>query len=216
MATVIMEGPNDCPEQTTQTGAFGKVDRQMRALVYVWRQFVHDGAIAVSAVTSLEEQLADLYREREQAGGTSYDALRITIEGLNAQLTSLYEDSESSSREFAAVKQTAKNLEEQLIALYQERVHEDYIGRVGADATLVEALKSFEEQLAELYKEREGSRYGLLESNEMVESLEAQVATLLEERNSLAEQLATTQHVLAQQRSKAKELFAAIVEKALV
>jgi len=216
VATAITGALNDCTDQNTQTDAFGKVDRQMRALVYVWRQFVHEGEPAVSAVASLEEQLIDLYRERESAGGASYESMRITIDGLDAQLRSLYEDSESTTHELATLKQTAKNLEDQLVALYQERVHDDYIGHVGADVSLVDTLKSFEEQLAELYKEREGSRYGLAEAHEMVDSLEAQVAALLEERDALAAQSDTFHLVLAQQRAKAKEIFAAIVDKALV
>jgi len=216
VATASTLALNDVLDQGSQTGAFSKVDRQMRALVYVWRQFVHEGSVAVSAVASLEEQLVALYQEREEAGGLSFDALRITIQGLDEQLRSLYDEQQSDNGDRDRLRETAKNLEEQLVALYREREQENYVaGHHGKLGALVETLQSFEEQLAELYKEREGSRYGTAAANQMVDSLEEQVAALLDERNALVEELAICQDGLSKQRAKAKEMLSAMVDRAL-
>ena len=77
--------------------SFVRLDRQMRALLYVWREYVKDGGRMAAAGASLEKQLIDLYQEREEAGGRPYSELTATIDGLDSQLHSLYSERESSS-----------------------------------------------------------------------------------------------------------------------
>jgi dsDNA-specific endonuclease/ATPase MutS2 len=54
---------------------------------------------------------------------------------------------------------------------------------------LRDMVESLEAQLVSLYEEREQLAYGHREAVEMVQSLEQQVAALLDERNELAAQL---------------------------
>jgi molecular chaperone GrpE (heat shock protein) len=82
-------------------------------------------------------------------------------------------------------------------------------------ASLLATVQSFEAQLATFYESQAGASYGVAEANEMVRSLEPQVAALLEERNDLADQLQALQADLDRSRSKAKHMVAALMDSAL-
>lgn len=195
--------------------SFGRLERQMRALSYTWHEYVKDGGRMAAAAASLENQLIDLYQEREQAGGLSYEELKMTVEGLNAQLHSLYEDREGSTEECQVLRETVKNFETQLASLYQDREHADYLSRFPVDVDVAAAARSFEEQLHAIYEEQSKARYGISEANIMADSLEQQVAALLEERDELADTLTKARQTAAEQRSKARDLITAVFERAI-
>ena len=163
---------------------------------------------------SLETQLGSVYADREDDGD-----LHATLHGLNEQLTALYGERQEQS-DLAMI---VEGLEAQLAALYGEREdageHSGHAG--GPDAVALSAaalpatVRSLEEQLAALYAEQVASTYGIIEANEMVTSLEPQVAALLEERDELAEALAQKQAELDRSRLKAKAMVASLMDSAL-
>ena len=158
---------------------------------------------------SLETQLASVYADREDDGD-----LHATLHGLNEQLTALYGERQEQS-DLAMV---VEGLEAQLAALYGEREdageHSGHAG--GSDAAALSAsVCSLEEQLAVLYAEQVASTYGIIEANEMVKSLEPQVAALLEERDEVIEALAQKQAELVRSRTKAKAMVASLMDSAL-
>jgi len=196
--------------------SFVRLDRQMRALLYVWREYVKDGGRMAAAGASLEKQLIDLYQEREESGGRSYAELTATIEGLDSQLHSLYSERESAGEESLMLRQTVENFEQQLAALYSEREIDGYVSRFIGNIDIAHAARSYEEQLHAIYEEQSKTRYGITEANSMVDSLEHQVAALLEERNEIAEELVQTKQAAAQQKSRARDLITAVFDRAIV
>jgi chromosome segregation ATPase len=160
------------------------------------------------ALESLEAQLHSLYADREADGDTL-----ATIDGLNAQLTSLYDERQAQGDLSAVID----GLEAQLTSLYREREDGVFASEVaGTDvASLIATVQSFEAQLEGFYEAQASATYGLSEANEMVRSLEPQVAALLEERNELADQLQARQAELERSRSKAKDMVAALMDSAL-
>jgi len=206
----------DEPGAPAPADSFGRLDRQMRALVYVWREYVKDGGRMAAAAASLEKQLIDLYQEREEAGGRPYAELTATIEGLDSQLHSLYSERESSSEEAVSLRITVQNFEQQLAALYAERETDGYVSRFTGSIDVANAARSFEEQLHAIYEEQSKARYGIAEANSMAESLEQQVAALLEERNELAEELFQTKRTAENQKNKARDLITAVFDRAIV
>ena len=143
------------------------------------------------------------------------DEEAMTIEGLDAQLRSLYEDREFSTDEHVALRETVDNLERQLVSLYEERENQQYVSGFSSAADIAASARSFEEQLHALYEEQSKVRYGVTDANFMVDSLEQQVAALLEERNELAEELAQTRLAAADQRLKARDLITAVFDRAI-
>ena len=161
-----------------------------------------------AALQSLEAQLGSLYADRESSGDSS-----ATVDGLNEQLTALY----SERQEQGSLPQVVEGLEAQLAALYREREDGEFASQLanGDVASLIATVRSFEEQLASFYEGQSTATYGITEANEMVRSLEPQVAALLEERNDLAEALQSKQADLDRSRSKAKDMVAALMDSAL-
>jgi len=171
---------------------------------------------AVGIIEGLDGQLRALYREREEAGGLSADTLVATIEGLEAQLNSLYE--EHSRPGYLSAESTMESLEAQLCALYAEREGQEAEGalaRFGSIPALAQAASGFEEQLTALYAERSTHRFAATEANQMVDSLELQVAALLDERDSLCGELATARMEIQVHRARARSLVAAVIDQAL-
>ena len=164
---------------------------------------VDSGAVA-EALASLEGQLHSLYADREAEGNVS-----AIIDGLNAQLTALYDEKQV---DLSAV---VEGLEEQLRSLYSERESGEYAGAGGDVSALLATVQSFEAQLASFYESQTGTTYDVGEANEMVKSLEPQVAALLEERNDLAVQLQAAQSDLERSRNKAKNMVAALMDSAM-
>jgi chromosome segregation ATPase len=160
------------------------------------------------ALRSLEDQLQTLYADREAEGD-----MHATVDGLNAQLTSLYDERQAQGDLVSVIE----GLEAQLTSLYGEREDGVFSGEAsGADvASLMATVQSFEAQLESFYEAQASATWGLGEANEMVRSLEPQVAALLEERNDLVEQLQARQAELERSRSRAKEMVAALMDSAL-
>lgn len=100
-------------------------------------------------------------REREDADDHMHDTLIATIEGLEAQLQSIYE--ERSSPDYFSTESALESMEAQLRDLYAEREAQD------GDGTLARPSAS--------------------EAYQMVENLVQQIAALLEERNELSDSL---------------------------
>jgi chromosome segregation ATPase len=171
---------------------------------------------AIRIIEGLDAQLRALYHEREDSGGRSTDTLVATIEGLEAQLNSLYEERNSPAQ--LSAESAMESLEAQLCALYAEREDQEAEGalaRFGSVPALAHAASGFEEQLAALYEERSTHRFAAAEANHMVDSLELQVATLLEERDSLCAEVEATRLEIHSHRAKARSLLAAVVDRAL-
>jgi len=186
-----------------------------------------------AALASFEEQLAGLYADREALGASPVGDLADSLTSLEAQVVSLYREKEdagaveffyalnpqlsgekSEQRDMPAI---IEGLEAQLDALYREREEGDFVAQSGSPdvSDMVATIRSFEEQLAGFYEVQAAHAYGLAEANLMVESLEPQVAALLEERNELARALQAKDAELERNRSKAKDMVAALMEQAL-
>jgi len=154
--------------------------------------------------------------EREESGGQVLNTLVATIEGLEAQLHALYE--ERSTVGYLSAETALESLEAQLCDLYAERElpgADGALARFGSLPALAHAAMGLEQQLAALYEEQSAHRFTVTEANQMVDSLEGQVASLLEERDSLSTQLESSRIESQAQRDKARALMAAVVEQAL-
>jgi len=188
------------------------------------------------ALSSFEEQLAGLYADREAHGDSAVGDLTRALASLEAQVVSLYAEKEEAvaaaffsgfkgeltglygeSTEQSHMPAIIEGLEAQLDALYREREEGDFDAQFGSPNAdeMAATIHSFEEQLAGFYEVQAAHAYGLAEANLMVESLEPQVAALLEERNDLARALHAKDAELERSRSKAKEMVAALMEQAL-
>ncbi|AMW04407.1 hypothetical protein [Gemmatimonas phototrophica] len=157
---------------------------------------------------NLEAQLVSLYEEKEQSWQQA---------APDEALTALYEDKQRlSARTIAELRSSVESLAAQLGEFYEAREHghpEASSAPAGDHAALSETLGSLTEQLHALYDERATAAYGHLEAIEMVQSLEAQVASLLEERNDLAEQLDRAAHDVSSAKRRARELVNALVDQ---
>lgn len=167
-----------------------------------------DGDDLTSVVDGLNAQLTALYDEKSADG-----SLADTIDGLNAQLSALYDE----KAELGDIATTMAGLEAQLLSVNREREDEEFAHRLSSSDTgfLLDTVKSFEEQLGSFHDAQTAHPYGLAEANEMVYSLEPQVASLLEERNELEAALREKEAELERSRAKAKEMIAVLMEKAL-
>jgi len=189
--------------------ALGSFEEQLAGL-YADREAHSDSPARdlTAALASLEAQVVSLYAEKEEAVAAAFFA------GFKEELSGLYGQAMSQSDMPAIIQ----GLEAQLDALYREREEGGFAAQFGfpnAD-DMAATIHSFEEQLAGFYELQAAHAYGLAEANQMVESLEPQVAALLEERNELARALNVKEAELARSRSKAKEMVAALMEQALV
>jgi chromosome segregation ATPase len=139
------------------------------------------------------------------------------VDSLSSQLAEFYEAREhgGAQPDQGDVAATLASLTEQLHALYEEREHTAYVGSAGLvdHAAMLTSLQSFEAQLHALYAERSQAPYGHGEAIEMVSSLEAQVAALLDERNDLAEQLSRSSQDVHATKKRARELVNAVLDQ---
>lgn len=157
---------------------------------------------------NLEAQLVSLYEEKEHSWQQA---------APDEALTALYEDKQRlSARTIAELRTSVDSLAAQLAEFYEAREHAT-TGSSGGHApdhqALHDTLGSLTEQLHALYDERAHAPYSHLEAIDMVQSLEAQVAALLEERNDLAEQLDRAAHDVSSAKRRARELVNALVDQ---
>ena len=182
-------------------------------LVALYDEKEHDAPQA----TSSDESLTALYEVKQRLSARTIADLRASVDSMSAQLAELYETQEHGGGEAdsAAMHDTLASLTEQLHALYEEREQHAFSGSIGtADhASLLASLQSFEAQLHALYAERADAPYGHLEAVEMVSSLEAQVAALLDERNDLAEQLSRASQDVHAAKKRARDLVNAVLDQ---
>ncbi len=190
-------------------------------------------------IASLEAQVTSLYEEKEASGFTTgggdsdglvalYEQkvalsnrtvaeLQTALASFEAQLDGLYAEREAHGDGSASDMAAAlTSLEAQLHALYREREDSEFAAQLGTaeTGTLLATIQSFEEQLASFYELQSTNAYGLAEANQMVQSLEPQIAALLDERNELVDALRAKEAELERSRSKAKDMVAALMEQA--
>ena len=159
---------------------------------------------------SLEAQLVSLYEEQEHM--TS----RANSGSPDEALTALYEDKQRlSARTIADLRASVDSMSTQLSAMYEDREQASFAASLATPdhAALVASLQSFEAQLHALYDEQARAPYTHHEAIDMVSSLEAQVAALLEERNELAEHLVRASADVTTAKRRARELVNAVLDQ---
>jgi chromosome segregation ATPase len=102
-----------------------------------------------------------------------------------------------------------KNLEAQLVALYQEKQH------TGDPTHLLEALKSLEEQVCSFYSDRESNPADVASMRDSMKSLEEQLVALYEERSAFQEKVHAIERKMEDMKAKSKAIGAALLEAAL-
>jgi len=159
---------------------------------------------------SLEAQLVSLYEEKEHTPD------RTAAGAPDETLTALYEDKQRlSARTIADLRGSVESLSAQLAELYEDREQGAYTASLATPdhAALVASLQSFEAQLHALYDDQARAPYTHHEAVDMVSSLDAQVAALLEERNDLADQLTRAADDVASAKRRARELVNAVLDQ---
>jgi hypothetical protein len=138
---------------------------------------------------SSDETLAALYEDKQRLSARTITELRESVENLTAQLADLYELREAGGADPAALLATIEGLNEQLLALYEERELDECGGPGGVlsrrDATC------------------------------MAESLTEQVAALLDERNDLAQECEQVKSEMRTSKRRAREMIDALVSQSL-
>jgi phage gp37-like protein len=102
-----------------------------------------------------------------------------------------------------------RNLEAQLIALYQEKQE------IGDYASMAESLRNLEQQLVALYAEREAQPGDVDSMRETMKSLEEQLVALYEEKAQMLDRMASIDRRLEDMKVKSKAIGAALLEAAL-
>ena len=159
---------------------------------------------------SLEAQLVSLYEEQEHTSS------RYSAGGSDEALTALYEDKQRlSARTIADLRASVDSMSTQLTASYEDREQAAFAASLATPdhAALVASLQSFEAQLHALYDEQARAPYTHHEAIDMVSSLEAQVAALLEERNELADHLIRASADVTTAKRRARELVNAVLDQ---
>lgn len=164
---------------------------------------------------SLEAQLVSLYEEKEHTPG------RAASGAPDEALTALYEDKQRlSARTIADLRASVESLSAQLAEFYEAREQGVFTAGLATPdhgapdhGALVASLQSFEAQLHALYDDQARAPYTHHEAIDMVSSLEAQVAALLEERNDLADQLSRASDDVTTAKRRARELVNAVLDQ---
>lgn len=107
------------------------------------------------------------------------------------------------------LKEQNQNLEQQLVALYQEKQE------AGDPQSLRSTLVSLEEQLVALYQEKQQMPVGVEGLKEMLKSLEEQVVALYEEKALLHDKMVSMDRKVVEMKAKSKAIGAALLEAAL-
>ncbi len=185
-------------------------------LVSLYEEQEHRPARAFAGAS--DEALTALYEDKQRLSARMIADLRVSVESLSAQLAEFYEGREhdrDTATSGGAMSETLASLTAQLHALYEEREQGAFTASfVTPDhAALIASLQSFEAQLHALYDDQARAPYTHHEAIDMVGSLEAQVAALLEERNDLAEQLTRSSDDVATAKRRARELVNAVLDQ---
>lgn len=165
-----------------------------------------------------DEALMALYEDKQRLSARTIAELRESVASLSAQLEEFYQAREhgnGSAESNEALTETLASFTAQLNVLYEEREQSAFTANLDAPghADLLASLQSFEAQLHALYDERANAPYSHHEAIDMVHSLEAQVAALLEERNELADQLSRTSDDVTTAKRRARELVNAVLDQ---
>lgn len=185
-------------------------------LVSLYEEKEHTPARA--SVSAPDEALTALYEDKQRLSARMIAELRASVESLSAQLAEFYEAREhatDTATSHDAMSDTLASLTAQLHALYEEREESAFTASLATPdhAALVASLQSFEAQLHALYDDQARAPYTHHEAIDMVSSLEAQVAALLEERNDLADQLTRASDDIATAKRRARELVNAVLDQ---
>lgn len=116
-----------------------------------------------------------------------------------------------------SLKEGLQNMEQQLVALYEEKSANGGHHQSGDHQALHETIESLEAQLDSLYSEKENTpeNESRGEAHEMVKNLEEQIIALVTEKMELESQIMHNQHQMHDMKDRAREMGAALVEAAL-
>ena len=166
---------------------------------------------------SADESLAALYEDKQRLSARTIADLRESVENLTAQLTDLYASRESGDENADSLLATIDGLNQQLSALYEEReLNESSSGLPETGVAALHAtVESLEAQLVALYAEGEGLSLGHRDAACMAESLTEQVAALLDERNDLMQECEGLKSEVRTTKRRAREMIDALVSQSL-
>lgn len=102
-----------------------------------------------------------------------------------------------------------RNLEAQLVALYQEKQE------VGDATEMAESLRNLEQQLISLYADREAQPGDVDSMRETMKNLEEQLVSLYEEKAGYQDRMNAIDRKLIEMKLKSKAIGAALLEAAL-
>jgi len=166
---------------------------------------------------SADESLAALYEDKQRLSARTIADLRESVENLTAQLTDLYASRESGDENADSLLATIDGLNQQLSALYEEReLNESSSGLPETGVAALHAtVESLEAQLVALYAEGEGLSLGHRDAAYMAQSLTEQVAALLVERNDLTQECEGLKSDIRTTKRRAREMIDALVSQSL-
>jgi len=166
---------------------------------------------------SADESLAALYEDKQRLSARTIADLRESVENLTAQLTDLYASRESGDENADSLLATIDGLNQQLSALYEEReLNESSSGLPETGVAALHAtVESLEAQLVALYAEGEGLSLGHRDAACMAQSLTEQVAALLVERNDLTQECEGLKSDIRTTKRRAREMIDALVSQSL-
>ena len=183
-------------------------------LVCIYADSERENGVTFSA----DESLAALYEDKQRLSARTIADLRESVENLTAQLTDLYASRESGHEDAdSSLLATIDGLNQQLSALYEEReLNESSSGlpETGV-ASLHATVESLEAQLVALYAEGEGLSLGHRDAACMAQSLTEQVAALLVERNDLTQECEGLKSDIRTTKRRAREMIDALVSQSL-
>lgn len=166
---------------------------------------------------SADESLAALYEDKQRLSARTIADLRESVENLTAQLTDLYASRESGDENADSLLATIDGLNQQLSALYEEReLNESSSGLPETGVAALHAtVESLEAQLVALYAEGEGLSLGHRDAACMAQSLTEQVAALLVERNDLTQECEGLKSDIRTTKRRARGMIDALVSQSL-
>ena len=167
---------------------------------------------------SADESLAALYEDKQRLSARTIADLRESVENLTAQLTDVYASRESGHGDAdSSLLATIDGLNQQLSALYEEReLNESSSGLPETGVAALHAtVESLEAQLVALYAEGEGLSLGHRDAACMAQSLTEQVAALLDERNDLTQECEGLKSDIRTTKRRAREMIDALVSQSL-
>jgi len=165
-----------------------------------------------------DESLAALYEDKQRLSAHAITDLRESVENLTAQLSDVYALREHGDEEAnSSLLATVDGLNQQLHTLYEERELDvrDSGLRETHLAALHSTLQSFEAQLDSFYAEAESLNVGHRDAACMAESLTEQVSALLDERNDLEQECESLKSEILTTKRRAREMIDALVSQSL-